>query len=93
MKRAEYEARAVEFRARLEEISKLPDPKPWPEHDEWLSVPGISTCTTPPDKCSVSNRPFPVLLHENGDGVFRGVCGVCGAAITPVPIFDDDEEG
>lgn len=92
MKRSEYEAKAVEFRAKLEAISQLPpDEREWPEHNEWLSVPGVSVCTTPPAQCSVSGKEFPVLLHENGDGIFRGVCGVCGAEITPTPIFEEDD--
>ncbi len=91
MKRAEYEARAVEFRARLEEISQRPaEEREWPELDEWLSIQGTSTCTTPPGDCLAGGVTFPVLLHENADGVFRGQCGVCGASITPVPIFEED---
>lgn len=91
MKRAEYETKAVAFRALLEEISQRPvDQREWPEIHEWLSIPGTSTCTTPPSECSVSGQTFPVLLHENADGVFRGVCGTCNNPITPVPTFEDD---
>ncbi len=91
MKRAEYEAKATEFRAALEEISQKPQhEQEWPEHDEWLSIQGVAVCTTPPDQCSVSGQEFSVLLHENGDGVFRGQCGVCGASNTPVPVFEED---
>lgn len=89
MKRAEYEAKATEFRALLEEISLKPaDQREWPEHDEWLSIPGTSTCTTP--TCAAFGIACPVKLHENGDGVFRGVCGVCDAPTDPVPIFEED---
>lgn len=89
MKRTEYETKAVAFRALLEEISQKPlEEREWPEIGEWLSVPGTSTCTTP--TCVVFGQAFPVLLHENADGVFRGVCGQCHESITPVPTFEDD---
>jgi hypothetical protein len=91
MKRSEYEPLAKAFRAELERISQLPEPRPWPEHDEWLSIPGKTVCTAPSKFCSVSGQEFPVLLHENGDGVFRGQCGVCGAPTTPVPVFDEED--
>lgn len=91
MKRSEYEAKAIEFRALLEEISQKPrDEQEWPELEDWLSIPGTNTCTTPADVCSVSGQAFPVVLHENADGIFRGQCGVCGASITPVPVFEED---
>lgn len=89
MKRSVYEVEAPKFRALLEEISQMPEPRPWPEHDEWLSLAGTNTCTTP--DCQVFGQALPVKLHENGDGVFRGQCGVCGNAITPVPVFDEED--
>ncbi|QWT29812.1 hypothetical protein PP631_gp031 [Streptomyces phage KimJongPhill] len=89
MKRAEYEAKAIEFRALLEEISQRPEEeREWPEHDEWLSIPGTSTCTTP--TCAAFGIASPVKLHENGDGVFRAVCGLCDTPTNPVPIFEED---
>jgi hypothetical protein len=89
MKRSEYEPLAKEFRAELERISHLPEPRPWPEHDEWLQIAGIATCTTP--NCVAFGVGFPVLLHENGDGVYRGQCGVCDQPNTPVPVFDEED--
>lgn len=90
MKRSEYEPLAKEFRAELERISQLPvDQREWPEHDEWLQIRGTATCTTP--TCVAFGKPFPVLLHENGDGVYRGVCGVCDEPNTPVPVFDEED--
>ena len=91
MKRSEYEALAIPFRARLQAESLKPQGEQnWPEPEEWLSVAGTNTCTTPLDGCSVSGQTFPVILHENGDGIFRGQCGVCGTSIVPVPAFDGE---
>lgn len=89
MKRSEYEAAAVEFRARLNaEGAKPPAEQVWPEYEDWLSAPGTSTCTTP--HCEVFGKSFPVTLHENADGVYRAQCGRCGASIEPVLILEDD---
>ena len=91
MKRSEYEAKAKEFHALLDSISAKPqDQQVWPEFEDWLSTPGTSICTTPADLCSVSGVSFPVTLHENADGVFRGQCGVCGMSIVPVPTFEEE---
>ncbi|MET9350170.1 hypothetical protein [Streptomyces termitum] len=69
MKRSEYEALALEFRVRLAAGD-------FPEGDEWLSVPGTSTCTTP--NCHAFGVTCAVRFHENADGVYRGICGPCG---------------
>ena len=88
MKRAEYEAKATAFRALLNEIASRPqNEQDWPDFPDWLSVPGTSTCTTP--TCVVFGQPFRVTLHENADGIFRGMCGQCGNPITPVPDLED----
>ncbi|ULR51014.1 hypothetical protein [Streptomyces deccanensis] len=89
MKRSEYEALAAEFRSTLEAISQKPrDEQVWPEYEDWLSIPGTSTCTTP--TCRAFGIPDPVTLHENADGIFRGQCGLCQEPITPVPVFEED---
>lgn len=89
MKRSEYEVKAQAFRALLgAEAAKPQNEQNWPEYDEWLAVPGTNTCTTP--NCVVFGREFPVLLHENADGIFRGMCGQCGTETTPVPIFEEE---
>ncbi|MFG2022683.1 hypothetical protein [Streptomyces sp. NPDC048825] len=82
MKRSEYEALAAPFRERLLAGD-------WPDNTaDWLSVQGISTCTTPP--CEVFDQPFPVTLHENADGIYRVQCGRCGTSIVPVLNLEDD---
>lgn len=89
MKRSEYEPKAAEFRTMLmAEAAKPSDQQVWPDPEEWLSIEGVSTCTTP--TCAVFGVPFPVVLHENADGVYRGMCGECQQPITPVPIFEED---
>ena len=89
MKRSEYEALAVPFRAMLMAEGQKPQAEQrWPEISEWLSIPGTSTCTTP--TCRVFGVSFPGTLHENADGVFRGICGQCNQPITPVPVFEED---
>jgi hypothetical protein len=90
VKRSEYEAMAEEFRAAmLAESEKPRDEQVWPNHtDEWLSVGGTATCDTP--NCANYGVGFPVLLHENADGIYRVVCGECGASITPVLDLEDD---
>lgn len=89
MKRAEYEAKAPAFRALLMAESEKPTTEQlFPEYEDWLSLPGTNTCTTP--NCVAFGISFPVTLHENADGVFRGECGNCGQPITPVPTFEDD---
>lgn len=91
MKRSEYEVQAPAFRALLlAEAEKPAATQLFPDFEDWLTLPGTSTCTTPPSDCPVSGQPFPVTLHENADGVFRGQCGQCGNSITPVPTFEDD---
>lgn len=91
MKREEYELRAAEFRALLIEESKKPyEDQEWPEADQWLTIPGHQTCTTP--SCVAFDVRYDLVLHENADGVFRGVCGACGHEMTPVPTFEDEEE-
>lgn len=77
MKRSEYETQTAAFRARLAaEAAKPKDDQVWPDLQDWLVVPGTSTCTTP--TCEAFNISFPVGFHENGDGVYRGQCGPCG---------------
>lgn len=89
MKRSEYEAKAKEFHALLDSIAALPvDQQVWPEYEDWLSIPGTSTCTTP--TCAVFGIADRVTLHENADSVFRASCGVCGTSITPVPVFEEE---
>lgn len=89
MKRSEYEPKAEAFRALLMAEGEKPrDQQVWPEYEDWLSIPGTSTCTTP--TCPAFDVADPVVLHENADGVFRGMCGQCGNQITPVPTFEDD---
>ncbi|MCX4763253.1 hypothetical protein OG562_20225 [Streptomyces sp. NBC_01275] len=89
MKRSEYEAAAVEFRARLNaEAAKPSGEQTWPELDDWLSVPGTVTCTTP--NCAVFAEPCSVTLHENGDGIYRAQCGGCGTSLDPVLTLEDD---
>lgn len=89
MKRSDYEVKAQAFRALLEaEAQKPQDEQQWPEHDDWLAVPGEQTCTTP--GCVAFGKTFATTLYENADGVFRGQCGPCGQPITPVPIFEEE---
>lgn len=89
MKRSEYEPKAEEFRAFLMAEGEKPrDEQVWPEFEEWLSIPGTSTCTTP--SCPAFNVADPVVLHENADGIYRGQCGACGNPTQPVPTFEDD---
>lgn len=72
----------------IAEAQKPMGTQEWPELDQWLSIEGISTCTTP--SCVVRGVPFPVVLHENADGVFRGQCGECQQPIIPVPVFEEE---
>lgn len=89
MKRAEYKARATWFRAALVAEAAKPEPeRNWPTIDEWLRMPGTSTCTTP--ACEVFGKPFPVILYENADGIHRGQCGRCLQPTVPVPIFEGE---
>ena len=89
MKRSDYNKKAPIFRARLVAEGKKPrDEQVWPEFEDWLQTPGISTCTTP--SCVVFGQPFPVTLNENADGVHRGVCGRCGQSTVPVPVLEED---
>ena len=89
MKRGEYRKKSASFRARLLAEAKKPrDKQEWPDMDEWLSVPGTSTCTTP--ACRAFNQPLPVTLYENADGIHRGQCGVCLEPTVPVPVLEED---
>lgn len=91
MKRSEYEPKAEAFRALIIAESQKPQAEQlFPDFEDWLSIPGTSTCTTPADECPASGKPFPVVLHENADGIYRGQCGLCGNPTDPVPTFEDD---
>ncbi|MFE4960413.1 hypothetical protein ACFRCW_42365 [Streptomyces sp. NPDC056653] len=35
----------------------------------------IASCQTP--ACPAFSQPVPITLHDNADGVYRCVCGVC----------------
>jgi len=89
MRRSEYLRAAREFRSHLAVESMKPEGEQvWPEMEDWLSVPGTSTCTTP--SCEAFGEPFPVTLYENMDGIHRGQCGVCLQPTVPVPVLEDD---
>jgi hypothetical protein len=89
MKRSEYEIQAPAFReSLLAQASKPQSEQKWPPVDEWLTVEGTSTCTTP--NCVAVGVAFPVTLHENADGVFRGQCGNCNQPIIPEPMFEEE---
>lgn len=88
MKRSEYTPKAQAFRARLmAEGAKAQAEQVWPEVDEWLSVQGTATCTTP--SCVVFGQAFPVTLYENADGVYRGSCGQCGQETQVTPTLEE----
>jgi hypothetical protein len=89
MKRSEYEKAAQEFRSRLlAEAQKPQEEQEWPDYDDWLSVPGVSTCTTP--TCRAFAQHLPVTLHENADGIHRGQCGECHRSTIVRPVLEDD---
>lgn len=89
MKRSEYMIKAAKFRALLwQESTKPQHQQEWPSIEDWLSVGGYATCTTP--NCEVRGQTFPVTLQENADGIHRVICGRCGSPIIPVL---DLEEG
>lgn len=89
MKRSEYEEKAKAFRALLEVESQKDQPD-WDqfEGDNWLSVGGTATCTTP--ACPAFGVPCPQIFHENADGIHRGICGHCNQ---PTEIRLNLEEG
>jgi len=89
MKRSEYETKAAEFRSLLlAEAEKPQDEQVWPEPDEWLSVQGTSTCTTP--TCRLFGYPVAVTLYENADSIYRGQCGICKEPTDARPALEDD---
>lgn len=89
MRRAEHEQRAEAFRQRLAaEADKPPGQQEWPDLSDWVTIEVTATCRTA--GCSMQDTGVAVVLHENGDGVYRAVCGRCGQPHTDlVADFDD----